>query len=81
MMRGRWIELTVGKAASFGLEHIGSALGLPRLQWAPGDSIVVGTPTSTNHALACAQWAEALPGNPTRIVAVSGRHTIEVSGG
>ena len=81
LVRGQWIETTVGHAASFGLDHIGSALGLPRLDWHPGDSVVVGTPTGPGDDAACAAWATALAGNPTRIVAVDGRHTIEVSGG
>jgi hypothetical protein len=80
-VRGRWIDMTVEHAASFGLAHIGSALGLPRLDWTPGDRLVVGTPVGIGDAVACAAWARALAGNPTRIVAVSGRHTIEVAGG
>ncbi|CAN5321303.1 hypothetical protein BH11ACT5_BH11ACT5_13200 [soil metagenome] len=80
-VRGQWIDMTVEHAASFGLNHIGSALGLPRLDWTPGDHQVTGTPAGLGDAVACAAWAQALAGNPTRIVAVSGRHTIEVTGG
>jgi hypothetical protein len=81
LMRGRWIDMTVEHAASFGLNHIGSALGLPRLDWRPAERSVLGTPEGLGDAVACAAWARALPGNRTRIVAVSGRHTIEVAGG
>lgn len=81
LLRGRWIEMTVDHAAAYGLDHIGSALGLPHLTWAPGDSVVVGTPADSDDARACAAWADALAGNPTRIVAGPGRHTIEVAGG
>jgi hypothetical protein len=79
-LRGQWIDTTVEHAAAFGLNHIGSALGLPRLEWMPGERVVVGTPAGQGDALACAAWAEALAGNPVRIVAVAGRHTIEVTG-
>jgi len=80
-MRGLWIDMTVEHAASFGLNHIGSALGLPRLDWHTADRLVVGTPLGLADAVACAAWAHALAGNPTRIVAESGRHSIEVAGG
>lgn len=79
-VRGQVIDTTVEHAASFGLNHIGSALGLPRLDWRPADSMVVGTPRGAGDDVACAKWADALAGNPTRIVADSGRHTIEVTG-
>lgn len=79
-LRGQWIDMTLEHAASFGLNHIGSALGLPRLDWTVGDRVVVGTPTGQGGAVACSAWADALAGNPTRIIAVGGHHTIEVAG-
>ncbi len=79
-VRGQVIDMTVEHAASFGLNHIGSALGLPRLDWRPGDRVVVGTPTGAGDDLACAAWADALAGNPIRVFAESGRHSIEVTG-
>lgn len=79
-VRGQVIDMTVEHAASFGLNHIGAALGLPRLDWKPADTMLVGTPTGAGDDVACAAWADALAGNPTRVVAVAGRHTIEVTG-
>ena len=79
-VRGTWIDTNVEHAASFSLNHIGAALGLPRLLWSAAGEVVVGQ-HETGRPEQVAKWAEALRQNPTRLVERSGRHAIEISGG